>query len=218
MFLDVSGMRVRVGNRAFTYDFSCNRKECIGIFGPSGYGKTTFFRGLTGLEKMESGRIMLDGADISRVPVHKRKIALMFQDYAVFDNLTVERNLKFVLIANRVRRSEWDGMIGRTLEFVGLSDRRKQMAGTLSGGEKQRLALSRCLIIPPKLLLLDEPFNSLDVSIKASVAQRIADVREKYDVTILAISHDDFELESLLGCDRIVRIEDMIRQEAAQRH
>ena len=210
-FLDVQKLSIRLDDKIFIYDFSCAKGECVGILGPSGSGKTTFFRGLTGLERAMSGSIHLDGADITRVQVHKRRIALMFQDYAIFENLTVERNLKFVLLANRIRHSKWSGMIGDILQFTGLSDKRKQMSGTLSGGEKQRLALARCLIIPPKVLLLDEPFNSLDSDMKASIAERLSETRRKFGITVLIISHDESDFTKLLSCDRIVRIEDMLK-------
>jgi ABC-type sugar transport system ATPase subunit len=165
----------------------------MAVLGPSGSGKSTLLRAIAGLEPVDAGRVLLDGADQARVAPAQRGVAMVFQSFALFPHLNVERNIAFGL---RARREPVDGVaaVARSLRLDGLLDRRP---GQLSGGERQRVALARALVAGPRVLLLDEPLSNLDAQLRASARAEIRRVQERTGVTTLHVTHDQDEALAL---------------------
>ena len=146
--------------------------EFLTLLGPSGSGKTTTLTMLAGFEQPTRGRIFVDGADVTRVPVEKRGIGMVFQNYALFPNMSVGENIAFPLKVRRLPRAEIAQKVARALAMVrleGLADRRTQQ---LSGGQQQRVAVARALVFEPRLVLLDEPLGALDRQLREQMQIR----------------------------------------------
>ncbi len=165
----------------------------MAVLGPSGSGKSTLLRAIAGLEPVAAGRVLIDGADQSAVPPARRGVAMVFQSFALFPHLDVERNIAFGL---RARGEATDGVLetARSLRLDGLLDRRP---GELSGGERQRVALARALVAGPRVLLLDEPLSNLDAQLRASARTEIRRVQERTGMTTLHVTHDQDEALAL---------------------
>lgn len=183
-------------------DFHVERGEIVGLLGPNGAGKTTTFRMACGLIDPTEGRVLLDGTDVTRWPMYKRArhgMGYLPQDDSVFVKLSVEKNLLAILeymnLAVRERRRQMDQL----LEQFGLADKRKQVASTLSGGERRRLEIARCLASKPSLILLDEPFTGIDPVTINGIQDIIADLRDS-GIAILLTDHR--ERETLTITDR----------------
>jgi iron(III) transport system ATP-binding protein len=172
--------------------------ENIGIgclLGPSGCGKTTLLRAIAGFEPLQHGVISLEGAELSRpgwtLPPEQRRIGLMFQDLALFPHLNVADNLGFGL--RGWKRSERRARVNELLRLVGLADLAQRYPHQLSGGQQQRVALARALAPRPRLLLLDEPFSSLDVTLREDLAREVRSILLREGIGGLLVSHDQFE-------------------------
>jgi iron(III) transport system ATP-binding protein len=173
------------------------------ILGPSGCGKTTLLRAIAGLQRVDSGEIWLSGHQVVgagvHVPAEDRRVGLVFQDWALFPHLTVAANVAYGLPrAVRPRRfgrrnPETRARIGALLEMVGVSDLAHRLPGSLSGGQQQRVALARALAPQPRVLLLDEPFSSLDTNLRADVRSEVAQLLRELSVTALFVTHDQDE-------------------------
>ena len=169
------------------------KNEFFSLLGPSGCGKTTLLRMLAGFEKVTEGKILLDGEDISAIPPHLRPINMMFQSYALFPHLTVEKNIAFGLKQDKLPPNEINERVEEMLELVELSDFAKRKPSQLSGGQSQRVALARSLAKRPKLLLLDEPLGALDKRLREQTQFELMDIQEKLDVTFVIVTHDQEE-------------------------
>ena len=169
------------------------KNEFFSLLGPSGCGKTTLLRMLAGFEKVSEGRILLDGEDISEIPPHLRPINMMFQSYALFPHMTVEKNIAFGLKQDNLPPSEINQRVEEMLELVELSDFAKRKPNQLSGGQSQRVALARSLAKRPKLLLLDEPLGALDKRLREQTQFELMDIQEKLEVTFVIVTHDQEE-------------------------
>ena len=169
------------------------KNEFFSLLGPSGCGKTTLLRMLAGFEKVTEGRILLDGEDISEIPPHLRPINMMFQSYALFPHMTVEKNIAFGLKQDNLPPSEINQRVEEMLELVELSDFAKRKPNQLSGGQSQRVALARSLAKRPKLLLLDEPLGALDKRLREQTQFELMDIQEKLEVTFVIVTHDQEE-------------------------
>jgi ABC-type sugar transport system ATPase subunit len=167
--------------------------ELVAVLGPSGSGKSTLLKAIAGLEPADSGRVLIDGADQAAVPPARRGVAMVFQSFALFPHLSVERNIAFGL---RARGEATDGVLetARSLRLDRLLDRRP---GELSGGERQRVALARALVAGPRVLLLDEPLSNLDAQLRASARTEIRRVQERTGTTTLHVTHDQDEALAL---------------------
>ena len=169
------------------------KNEFFSLLGPSGCGKTTLLRMLAGFEKVSEGRILLDGEDISEIPPHLRPINMMFQSYALFPHMTVEKNIAFGLKQDNLPPNEINQRVEEMLELVELSDFAKRKPNQLSGGQSQRVALARRLAKRPKLLLLDEPLGALDKRLREQTQFELMDIQEKLEVTFVIVTHDQEE-------------------------
>jgi putative spermidine/putrescine transport system ATP-binding protein len=177
------------------------RGEFITLLGPSGCGKTTILRLIAGLVPPASGRVMLGGQDITARPVHARNIGLVFQNYALFPHLSVERNVAFGLDMRGVRGAAARARVGRALDLVRMPGFHARMPRELSGGQQQRVALARALVIEPALLLLDEPLSNLDAKLRDDLRGEIRDIQTRLGITALFVTHD--QAEALTMSDRV---------------
>jgi putrescine transport system ATP-binding protein len=176
-------------------------REFFALLGPSGCGKTTLLRMLAGFERPSEGRIVLDGEDIADVPPHRRPVNMMFQSYALFPHLTVERNIAFGLRQDRLPKSAIAARVKEMLALVkldGLGDRKPHQ---LSGGQRQRVALARALAKRPRVLLLDEPLSALDRKLREDTRFELMELQEKIGLTFVVVTHD--QEEAMTVADRI---------------
>ena len=187
-------------------NLSVNKEEIIAIIGPSGCGKTTILRMICGLEKDYSGKIKFEGEDISEISVQD-KIGFIFQKPILFPHLNVGRNI-LLGCKEKGDKKFYNEIIERELEFIGLPGFAKRKVESLSGGESQRVALARALLANPELLLLDEPFSSLDVSSRRSLATETRHFIKSRKKTAIHVTHD--EEEAKIIADRIIYWADLL--------
>lgn len=183
-------------------DFHVERGEIVGLLGPNGAGKTTTFRMACGLITPTAGRVVLRGTDVTTWPLYRRArhgMGYLPQDDSCFKKLTVEQNLLAILEYLNLSRKERFHRVDDLLEQFGLADKRKQLAGTLSGGERRRLEISRCLASRPDLILLDEPFTGIDPVTIHGIQDIIRSLRDR-GISILLTDHR--ERETLTITDR----------------
>ncbi|MHB2029655.1 MAG: ABC transporter ATP-binding protein [Acidimicrobiales bacterium] len=175
--------------------------EFMALLGPSGCGKTTALRVLAGFEQVDSGRVCVDGRDLSNVSAQHRDMGMVFQSYSLFPNMNALNNVAFGL---RMRRQS--GPVRRTkamelLEMVGLSDQALKYPHQMSGGQQQRIALARALAIEPRVLLLDEPLSALDAMVRAELRDQIRLLQQRLSITTVFVTHDQEEVLSM--ADRV---------------
>jgi len=175
--------------------------ELVSLLGPSGCGKTTTLRMLAGLESINKGTMRIDGQVINDVPPQERNLGIVFQDYAIFQTMSVERNVAYGLEVRRVPADERRRRVGEALELVGLEALGKRMPGQLSGGQLQRVALARALVIRPRVLLLDEPLSNLDAALRQNLRKQIRIIQKDLGITAIFVTHDQEEAMSI--SDRI---------------
>src|SRR5579872_636402 len=171
--------------------------EFFALLGPSGCGKTTLLRMLAGFEVPDEGRVLIDGADMARVPPYARPTNMMFQSYALFPHLTVERNVGFGLRQDGVAKEEIGRRVASMLDLVKLGRHAARKPHQLSGGERQRVALARALIKEPKLLLLDEPLTALDRKLREETRFELVRIQQRVGITFLLVTHDQEEAMSM---------------------
>jgi spermidine/putrescine transport system ATP-binding protein len=175
--------------------------EFFSLLGPSGCGKTTTLRLIAGFEQPSSGRILLDGTDVSAVPPHRRNVNTVFQSYALFPFLTVFDNVAFGLRNKRLPKADLEQRVYSALELVKLKQFAKRRPGQLSGGQQQRVALARALVLQPSVLLLDEPLGALDAKLRRSLKVELKALQEQVGITFLYVTHD--QEEALTMSDRL---------------
>ncbi len=173
------------------------KKELFCLLGGSGSGKTTLLRMLAGFEAPSSGRIFIDGVDMTGVPPYERPVNMMFQSYALFPHMTVEQNIAFGLKQDRLPKQEIAQRVADMLNLVKLSQFAKRKPHQLSGGQRQRVALARSLVKRPKLLLLDEPLGALDKKLREHTQFELVNLQEKLGVTFVVVTHDQEEAMTL---------------------
>jgi len=173
-----------------TVSFSVEEGQLAVLLGPNGSGKTTLLRCLAGLEPLTGGRIRLGGRDLAGIPPHRREIALMFQDPALFPHRTVFENIAYAPLLRRRPRAEVDADVDRLVALLGLAGLEDRMPAALSGGERQKVALARTLAARPRVILLDEPFASIDVEGKAELRAEFRRVLRTLGTTALHVTHD----------------------------
>lgn len=165
----------------------------VTLLGPSGCGKSTLLRCLAGLEEVSSGKIYLDGKDITNVSPRDRGIGMVFQQYSLFPNLSVAQNVAFGLKMKKVPQVDIDRKVREILEIVGLSEKINQYPSQLSGGQQQRVALARAIVTEPKVLLLDEPLSAIDAMLRRNLQIEIRRIQKDFNMTTIFVTHDQDE-------------------------
>jgi len=193
-------------------DFKIRRGEFLTLLGPSGSGKSTILMMLAGFESPTQGEISLNGVVLNKIPPYKRDIGLVFQNYALFPHMTVEKNVAFPLQVRKTPKHEIAVKVKRALDMVHLGAFADRNPSQLSGGQQQRVALARALVFDPKLILLDEPLGALDKSLRESMQIELRHIHENLGVTMVFVTHD--QNEALIMSDRIAVINDGIIQQA----
>jgi spermidine/putrescine transport system ATP-binding protein len=175
--------------------------EFFTLLGPSGCGKTTTLRMIAGFERPTSGRILLDGADVARVPPHQRNVNTVFQSYALFPHLDVAKNVAFGLKYHKLSKEERAKRVGEALELVSMTEFARRKADQLSGGQQQRVALARALVLRPRVLLLDEPLGALDAQLRKNLQVELKALQAELGITFIFVTHD--QSEALTMSDRV---------------
>ncbi|MFB7325211.1 MULTISPECIES: ABC transporter ATP-binding protein [unclassified Streptomyces] len=182
-------------------DLTVRPGEFLALLGPSGCGKTTALRMLAGFEHPDSGEVLVDGADVTRVPAHRRDAGMVFQSYSLFPHLSARDNVAFGLRMRKVRTDERRSRAAELLELVGLADKGDRFPHQLSGGQQQRIALARALALRPRVLLLDEPLSALDAKVRLTLREEIRRLQQELGITTLFVTHDQEEALSI--ADRV---------------
>jgi len=183
---------------------SIDRGKLTALLGPSGGGKSTLLRIIAGLEKPDSGRVYIDGQDMTDVPARRRGIGFVFQHYAAFPHMTVWDNVAFGLRVAKADKVTIKRRVDELLDLVHLAGLSRRYPSELSGGQRQRMALARALAVEPKLLLLDEPFGALDVKVREELRSWLRQLHEQVNATTVFVTHDQEEAMEL--ADQIVLI------------
>lgn len=174
-------------------DLEIEKGQLVTLLGPSGCGKSTLLRCLAGLESVTSGKIFLDGKDITETEPKKRDIGMVFQQYSLFPNLTVEQNIAFGLKLKKYPKREIEEKVKKIMDIVGLKEKAGQYPSQLSGGQQQRAALARAIVTEPKVLLLDEPLSAIDALLRRSLQMEIRRIQQELDITAIFVTHDQSE-------------------------
>lgn len=180
-------------------EFDIRKGEFITLLGPSGCGKSTLLRCIAGLNSINEGEIYVDNQAISSLPPKDREIGMVFQNYALFPNMTVSENIAFGLKLRGDRGIT--SKVSEAIEMVELEGRENYYPNELSGGQRQRVALARSLVMNPKILLLDEPLSALDAKVRKSLREKIREIQKKLGITTIFVTHD--QEEALTVSDRI---------------
>ena len=204
--LELKNIVKKYGNNVILDDISLQIKkgEIVSILGPSGSGKTTLLNLILGITDISSGKIIYDGEDITNVPLEKRGFNIVFQDYALFPNLTAYENIVYGLRNKPGISTEQD--VQDFIHLLGLEEHLNKRISQLSGGQKQRVALARTMVMKPKILLLDEPLSALDGVIKESIKSKIKEIAREFSLTTIIVTHDPEEAITL--SDKVLIIND----------
>lgn len=204
--LELKNIVKKYGNNVILDDISLQIKkgEIVSVLGPSGSGKTTLLNLILGITDISSGKIIYDGEDITNVPLEKRGFNIVFQDYALFPNLTAYENIVYGLRNKPGISTEQD--VQDFIHLLGLEEHLNKRISQLSGGQKQRVALARTMVMKPKILLLDEPLSALDGVIKESIKSKIKEIAREFSLTTIIVTHDPEEALTL--SDKVLIIND----------
>ncbi len=183
-------------------NFEAAGGEFLSILGPSGCGKTTLLRILIGLVRADSGSITLDGKDITNASPDKREMGIVFQNYALFENMTVRRNVEYAMRFRPELKAQAHETAARLIEQVGLSEHADKFPSELSGGQMQRVAIARTLALSPKIILLDEPMSALDAATRLSLREELKRIQAEMHTMMIYITHD--QEEAFAMSDRIM--------------
>jgi len=201
---------IRIDNLKRTYgtvravddiSLTVGRGELFTLLGPSGCGKTTLLRMIAGFNEVESGGIWFDDERIDLLPAHKRNIGMVFQNYAIFPNMTVEANVAYGLRARKVATADIGARVAQALARVRLQDYGPRRPHELSGGQLQRVAIARALVVEPAVLLFDEPLSNLDAQLRVEMRVEIRQLQQSLGITAIYVTHD--QEEALAISDRI---------------
>lgn len=185
---------------------SIEKGEFVTLLGPSGCGKTTLLRSIAGLETVDSGRIYIDGVNITHLSPRQRNLAMIFQQHSLFPTMTVYDNIAFGLKLKKMPKSQIDQKVRDTLAIIDLVGSEKKYPSQLSGGEQQRVSLARCIVTDPKVLLLDEPFSAIDAKLRKSLQVKIKQIHTALGITSIFVTHD--QEEAMRMSDRIYLMKD----------
>ena len=174
-------------------NFGIRQRDLVTLLGPSGCGKSTLLRCLSGLESVSEGQIVLDGRDVTNVPASKRNIGMVFQQYSLFPNMTVEQNVAFGLKMKKVPKDQIEKKVADAIEMVELKGKERAYPANLSGGQQQRAALARSIVTEPSVLLLDEPLSAIDAKLRKALQSRIREIHKELGLTTIFVTHDQDE-------------------------
>jgi ABC-type Fe3+/spermidine/putrescine transport system ATPase subunit len=207
-FLSVEKLVVRYGRLEVLHglDMDVAQGTLVALLGSSGCGKTTLLRTIAGFDPVASGRLRLNGAEITSLPPERRRMAMMFQSYALWPHMTVAQNIGYGLRLRRMPRAQMDAKIASLLGMLHLNGLEGRNVTKLSGGQRQRVALGRALAIEPDVLLLDEPLSNLDAHIRVELRHEIRAVQQRLGITAVHVTHD--REEAMVIADRIVVLRD----------
>ncbi len=213
--VEITGLRKLYGNVMALSDITLSIPSgaFYTLLGPSGCGKTTLLRTIAGFHAQNSGQIAIDGASIEDLPAHKRDVAMVFQDYAVFPHLSVRDNVAFGLKQRKVNRTEIDTRVTEVLEVVQLGHLADRMPHELSGGQQQRVGLARAIVVRPKVLLMDEPLSNLDAKLRVDLRAELRRIQRDLGITTVYVTHD--QEEALAMSDIVCVMHGGIIQQAA---
>ncbi|EGE59144.1 UNVERIFIED_ORG: putrescine transport system ATP-binding protein [Rhizobium esperanzae] len=202
-FIAFKNVTKRFGDFTAVNDLSLNiyHREFFALLGASGCGKSTLLRMLAGFEQPTSGEIVLDGTDLAGTPPYKRPVNMMFQSYALFPHMTVEKNIAFGLKQDGMPKDEMTERVSQMLKLVKLEQFASRKPNQLSGGQRQRVALARSLAKRPKVLLLDEPLGALDKKLREETQFELMDLQQSLGLTFVVVTHD--QEEAMTMADRI---------------
>ncbi|KRL36735.1 ABC transporter ATP-binding protein [Liquorilactobacillus uvarum] len=186
-------------------------KEFVSIIGPSGCGKSTLLRCFAGLEKITKGKVLVDGERFDNIPPQKRRIAMVFQDYALYPHMTVYNNMAFNLKLSKLSKEKIDKKVKKAAERLGLSEFLKRKPAQLSGGQRQRVALGRAMVRDPRIFLMDEPLSNLDAKLRVSTRQDIIEMHRQLGTVTIYVTHD--QAEAMAMSDKIVIMKDGVIQQ-----
>lgn len=208
MALQVRNIKKSFGQRQVVQgvSFDVADGELVALLGPSGSGKSTILRIIAGLTECDSGTVEVDGVDVTGAAPQSRDLGFVFQNYALFEHMTVADNIEFALRVRGVPRAERAARRDELLEQVGLGGSARKYPAQLSGGQRQRTALARALVAEPRALLLDEPFSALDAQLRTHMRRELDALQRSLGVPMLLITHDPEDAE-LLG-DEVVQLRD----------
>ncbi len=203
----LEGVTKRFGDVSAVEDVSLDIEpgEFFALLGPSGCGKTTLMRIVAGFEAPESGRVFIDGVDMTDVPPHRRPVNMMFQSYALFPHMNVEKNIAFGLRQEGMTRADIAARVAEMLRLVQLEGLGKRRPDQLSGGQKQRVALARALAKRPKLLLLDEPLAALDRKLREQTQFELKEVQRRLGTAFIVVTHDQEEASVMASRMAVMR-------------
>lgn len=183
----------KVYNKQFVLDtvsMDIRQGEFLSILGSSGSGKSTLLKLIAGIEKPTDGRIYKNELDITDIPAKRRNIGFIFQDYALFPNMSVFNNVAYPLQARHMKKHDIFEKVKNILKIVGLENETKKKPSQLSGGQQQRVAIARTLALNPDIILFDEPLSALDTNIKSTLQGFIKDIQKQFSTTMLYVTHD----------------------------
>ncbi|XKM14155.1 ferric ABC transporter ATP-binding protein [Orbaceae bacterium ac157xtp] len=203
-FVELKNITKRFGKNTVIEDFSLSvaKGEMITLLGPSGCGKTTILRQIAGLEKPTSGKIFIDGEDVTNLSIQQRDICMVFQSYALFPHMSIGENIGYGLKMIGVPKDERRKRVEEALELVDLAGFADRFVDQISGGQQQRVALARALILKPKVLLFDEPLSNLDANLRRSMREKIRELQQRFDITSFYVTHD--QSEAFAVSDRVL--------------
>jgi ABC-type sugar transport system ATPase subunit len=182
-------------------DLDVEDGEFMVVLGPSGMGKSTLLRVIVGIESLTAGKVIVDGRDVSNLPPNKRDIAMVFQNYALYPNMTAYKNIAFPLRMSRMPAAEINKKVNEIAETLKIADILDRNINLLSGGQKQRVALARSLVRNPKMFLLDEPLSNLDARVRFSARTELKKLQKELGYTFMYVTHDQQEASTL--ADRV---------------
>lgn len=167
------------------------------LVGPSGCGKTTLLRMIAGIGPQTSGRVLIDGKDVTQIAPGKRGVAMVFQNYAIYPTMSVRDNIEFGLRNNKVPKEERNKLISEACDKVGMTEYLDRKPGTLSGGQRQRIALARAIVKNPHVFLMDEPLSNLDAKLRVAMRVELIELHNKLKTTFVYVTHDQIEAMSM---------------------